>query len=158
MFVAPADGTFLEISKYLYNKSCALVGSSAQLLNHSYGSDIDSHDVVVRVNDAPIRGYEKYVGRRTADVIFTSAGQAMNRCPNTVHNRTIIVKGWYLAPLAGVEDCKERFSLPVYSISPYLTAFTIDMLTEYELKCFNDNSISKPTSGLYAIVFCLNFC
>ncbi|XP_062512374.1 uncharacterized protein LOC134188187 [Corticium candelabrum] len=73
VYVALADDRFAQISKYLYNKSCALVGSSSLLLNRSYGSDIDSRDLVVRINDAPIRGYENYVKSRTADVIFISA-------------------------------------------------------------------------------------
>ncbi|XP_062506392.1 uncharacterized protein LOC134182965 [Corticium candelabrum] len=163
VYVALADDTFAQISKYLYNKSCALVGSSSLLLNRSYGSDIDSRDLVVRINDAPIRGYEKYVGSRIADVIFTSAGRAMSRCPRTVNNRTVnnrtlIVRCWHRYNRAGVKDCKKRFSLPVYSISPYLTSFTKDVLKEYKLKRFKDKRYSAPTSGVYATVFCLNFC
>ena len=92
VYVALADDTFAQIGKYLYNKSCALVGSSSMLLNRSYESGIDSRDLVIRINDAPIRGYEKYVGNRTADVIITSAGSAMSRCPRTVSNRTLIVR------------------------------------------------------------------
>ncbi|XP_062507309.1 uncharacterized protein LOC134183728 [Corticium candelabrum] len=158
VYVALADDTFAQISKYLYNKSCALVGSSSLLLNRSYGSDIDSRDLVVRINDAPIRGYEKYVGSRIADVIITSAGRAMSRCPSTVNNRTLIVRCWYGYNPAEVKDCKKRFSLPVYSISPYLTSFTKDVLKEYKLKRFKDKRYSAPTSGVYATVFCLNFC
>mmetsp|Transcript_22773 Transcript_22773/g.63242 ORF Transcript_22773/g.63242 Transcript_22773/m.63242 type:complete len:336 (-) Transcript_22773:338-1345(-) len=44
--------------------SCALVGNSASLVQYQFGNEIDSHDVVLRFNDAPTRGYEEHVGRR----------------------------------------------------------------------------------------------
>jgi hypothetical protein len=48
-------------------KSCAVVGSSGNLLvGAPRGALIDGHDAVFRVNHAPTRGYEEYVGRRTA--------------------------------------------------------------------------------------------
>ncbi len=46
--------------------SCAVVGSSGNLLvGTPRGALIDRHDAVFRVNYAPTRGYENYVGRRT---------------------------------------------------------------------------------------------
>jgi len=44
-----------------FKRSCAIVGSSAHLLNASLGKDIDDlHEVVIRVNGAP-GGYGKHV-------------------------------------------------------------------------------------------------
>jgi len=45
--------------------SCAVVGSSAALLARRLGSEIDSHALVIRANQAPLRGYEAHVGTRT---------------------------------------------------------------------------------------------
>lgn len=45
--------------------SCALVSSSGHLLGSGAGKDIDAHDCVIRMNNAPVRGYEKDVGIRT---------------------------------------------------------------------------------------------
>ena len=43
--------------------SCAVVGSSGSLLlGQPRGALIDQHDAVFRVNYAPTRGYEEYVG------------------------------------------------------------------------------------------------
>jgi len=45
--------------------SCAVVGSSGRLRNASYGTEIDEHEAVFRMNDAPTVGYGAAVGRRT---------------------------------------------------------------------------------------------
>jgi hypothetical protein len=44
---------------------CAVVGNSGHLLRTAYGAEIDAHDVVMRINQAPTHSYEKHVGRRT---------------------------------------------------------------------------------------------
>jgi hypothetical protein len=47
-------------------KSCAVVGSSSNLIGSNYGSFIDSHDVVFRINDAPVEErYAKDIGSKT---------------------------------------------------------------------------------------------
>ena len=47
----------------------AVVGNSDKLLKKNYGGFIDSHDIVIRMNEAPTKGYEKYVGSKT-DIRF----------------------------------------------------------------------------------------
>ncbi|KAI5628359.1 ST3 beta-galactoside alpha-2,3-sialyltransferase 3b isoform X2, partial [Silurus asotus] len=46
-------------------KRCIIVGNGGILFNKSLGSKIDEYDVVVRLNEAPVRGYEKDVGTKT---------------------------------------------------------------------------------------------
>mmetsp|Transcript_32183 Transcript_32183/g.91312 ORF Transcript_32183/g.91312 Transcript_32183/m.91312 type:complete len:486 (+) Transcript_32183:128-1585(+) len=46
-------------------KDCAVVGSGGSLTGAKQGKDIDRHDVVLRVNEAPVAGYERDVGRST---------------------------------------------------------------------------------------------
>ncbi|XP_033629133.1 alpha-N-acetyl-neuraminyl-2,3-beta-galactosyl-1,3-N-acetyl-galactosaminide alpha-2,6-sialyltransferase-like isoform X2 [Asterias rubens] len=46
-------------------KDCAYVTSSGRLLHSNAGQEIDSHDCVIRMNDAPVIGYETDVGSRT---------------------------------------------------------------------------------------------
>ncbi|XP_041826564.1 alpha-N-acetyl-neuraminyl-2,3-beta-galactosyl-1,3-N-acetyl-galactosaminide alpha-2,6-sialyltransferase isoform X2 [Melanotaenia boesemani] len=45
---------------------CALVSSSGQMLGASAGEEIDKTGCVIRMNNAPTRGYEKDVGSRTS--------------------------------------------------------------------------------------------
>uniref|UniRef100_A0A061RCQ4 Cmp-n-acetylneuraminate-beta-galactosamide-alpha--sialyltransferase 2 n=1 Tax=Tetraselmis sp. GSL018 TaxID=582737 RepID=A0A061RCQ4_9CHLO len=45
--------------------TCALVGNSGTLRDAGFGGEIDAHDAVVRINYAPVKGYESDVGSRT---------------------------------------------------------------------------------------------
>lgn len=42
------------------------MSSSGQLLGRNAGKEIDANDCVIRMNDAPVNGYEKDVGTRTS--------------------------------------------------------------------------------------------
>ncbi|XP_034386568.1 ST3 beta-galactoside alpha-2,3-sialyltransferase 3a isoform X2 [Cyclopterus lumpus] len=46
-------------------KTCIVVGNGGILANRSLGPRIDEFDVVVRLNEAPVRGFERDVGSKT---------------------------------------------------------------------------------------------
>eukprot|EP00238_Polyblepharides_amylifera_P000825 CAMPEP_0196571504 /NCGR_PEP_ID=MMETSP1081-20130531/1666_1 /TAXON_ID=36882 /ORGANISM="Pyramimonas amylifera, Strain CCMP720" /LENGTH=537 /DNA_ID=CAMNT_0041888475 /DNA_START=37 /DNA_END=1650 /DNA_ORIENTATION=- len=46
--------------------SCAIVGNSGVLSLSKYGKQIDAHDIVFRLNQAPTKGYESVVGAKTS--------------------------------------------------------------------------------------------
>lgn len=43
----------------------AIIGNSGSILKKQYGSLIDSHETIVRFNEAPTFGFQKHVGSRT---------------------------------------------------------------------------------------------
>lgn len=47
-------------------KSCAVVGNSGILLKSDHGKLIDSHEIVIRLNNARTVGYERNVGAKTS--------------------------------------------------------------------------------------------
>ncbi|XP_026881048.2 alpha-N-acetylgalactosaminide alpha-2,6-sialyltransferase 5b [Electrophorus electricus] len=51
---------------HMHCNICTLVTSSGQLTGSQCGAEIDRAECVIRMNDAPIRGYEQDVGRRTS--------------------------------------------------------------------------------------------
>lgn len=46
-------------------RSCAVVGNSGLLLNANYGEQIDSHETVIRLNNAEVYQHSKHVGSKT---------------------------------------------------------------------------------------------
>ncbi|GAA6089330.1 ST3 beta-galactoside alpha-2,3-sialyltransferase 3b isoform X1 [Tachysurus ichikawai] len=46
-------------------KRCIVVGNGGILANKSLGSRIDEYDIVVRLNQAPVKGYTRDVGTKT---------------------------------------------------------------------------------------------
>jgi hypothetical protein len=65
-----SEQEFVEfLRSELHGRSVAIVGSSPRLLESENGDLIDSHDVVIRFNDARIAGLDRHAGCRT-DIRF----------------------------------------------------------------------------------------
>jgi hypothetical protein len=45
--------------------TCAVVGNGGSLLLYELGASVDAHDVVIRLNGGPTKGFERHVGRKT---------------------------------------------------------------------------------------------
>ena len=58
-----------EVKKRFYGKTVAIVGSAPSCIENNAGF-IDGHDLVVRINNYKIDGYENRVGNRT-DVFYS---------------------------------------------------------------------------------------
>ena len=65
------------------HNSCAIVGSSGSLMRNTYGAIIDKHDMVIRANFPPLKGYEAHVGSKTNLMVVASmsAESMMEMCP-----------------------------------------------------------------------------
>ncbi|XP_022635515.1 sialyltransferase-like protein 1 isoform X2 [Vigna radiata var. radiata] len=62
-------------------RTCAVVGNSGDLLKTTFGKEIDSHDAVIRDNEAPVNEeYAKYVGLKR-DFRLVVRGAARNMVP-----------------------------------------------------------------------------
>ena len=55
----------IEAFSQLNFSSCAVLGNGGTLKTTKYGKSIDSHEVVFRANQAPVKGYESQVGSKT---------------------------------------------------------------------------------------------
>ena len=60
-------------SPRLRYSSCAVVGNSGSLLRHRHGADIDAHDAQLRLNQAPLAGFEPRVGSKTTMRLLNAA-------------------------------------------------------------------------------------
>ncbi|XP_037537937.1 ST3 beta-galactoside alpha-2,3-sialyltransferase 3b [Nematolebias whitei] len=59
-------------------KRCIIVGNGGILFNKSLGTRIDDYDVVVRLNEAPVKGYSRDVGTKTTLRITYPEGAIQN--------------------------------------------------------------------------------
>ena len=61
-----ADGCIPEMDFTRRGKTCAVVGNGGvNMRDQNQGYGIDGADIVIRFNDGPTSGFEKYVGRKT---------------------------------------------------------------------------------------------
>ncbi|CAA2978224.1 sialyltransferase 1 [Olea europaea subsp. europaea] len=75
-------------------RTCAVVGNSGDLLKTEFGKEIDSHDAVIRDNEAPVNEkYSKYVGLKR-DFRLVVRGAARNMIPilNGSDDEVLIIK------------------------------------------------------------------
>ncbi|PIK62375.1 hypothetical protein BSL78_00694 [Apostichopus japonicus] len=75
-------------------KKCAVIGNSGILLESKCGSIIDSYDLVIRANMAPVRGYESDVGNKTDlmlvnDEMLGNLDTVLSSGPQTEREREI---------------------------------------------------------------------
>ncbi|XP_029571394.1 CMP-N-acetylneuraminate-beta-galactosamide-alpha-2,3-sialyltransferase 4 isoform X3 [Salmo trutta] len=69
-------------------RTCAVIGNGFAIKNSSLGGIINEYDVVIRLNDAPVRGYEDDVGNKTTMRLFypesASYNPSMHNDPDTL--------------------------------------------------------------------------
>ncbi|XP_008279920.1 CMP-N-acetylneuraminate-beta-galactosamide-alpha-2,3-sialyltransferase 4 isoform X2 [Stegastes partitus] len=59
-------------------RTCVVIGNGFAIKNSSLGSIINKYDVVIRLNDAPVRGYEEDVGNKTTMRFFYPESASYN--------------------------------------------------------------------------------
>lgn len=67
-----------ELSRHAC-KRCVVVGNGFVLSNSSLGKEIDKHDIIIRMNEAPVTGYEQDVGSRTSLRLFYPESSGLER-------------------------------------------------------------------------------
>ena len=151
--------------------TCALVGSSYSLKKKKYGAEIDAHDVVVRINDPPVKGYESHVGRRPADIsIFNmELSRLRKKCARPSHSRSLLVQcsfAWNQPKdrkkLSSNAQCVDvtwkKFGVKTFIMSKYMFSIA-DRALEYERVRKSTKSVQlKPSCGLRSIIFLLHLC
>ena len=145
--------------------TCSLVGSSGNLKNHAHGKVIDENEVIIRLNNQPIRGYEKYVGTRPADIMILN--DHTNCFRNTSHP-TLYIRSTD-SPLREnaviIKKCQSNRIVPLYSLSKYvqhqaqimLKAYAVRYNIQREVVGTKGNYI-HATSGFKALVFSMMIC
>ncbi|XP_071881377.1 CMP-N-acetylneuraminate-beta-galactosamide-alpha-2,3-sialyltransferase 4 isoform X1 [Anas platyrhynchos] len=74
----------------LWCQRCIVVGNGHSIHGQRFGNLIDSHHVIIRLNDAPVREYKKDVGERTSIRLFFPESALPNPLENN-DNDTLMV-------------------------------------------------------------------
>ena len=70
------------------NKSIIIIGNGQSILNNEFQDKIDAFDIVVRINNYKIKGYEHFLGAKT-DVWFNGANSKLI-LPESIPNKIIV--------------------------------------------------------------------
>ncbi|ADK63778.1 m138L [Myxoma virus] len=155
----------------LYDKRCIVVGNSYNLHNRSLGRIIDSYDVVIRLNDAPTRAFERDVGTRTTIRMFypeSAQSNPVNENTNTTLFVMVPFKSDDLYWLYNVIANNARISLSnfwkkpprVWSVRPSFVRVLHPKYTyEAALRIQSvSGSLRVPTMGMITLVTALHMC
>ncbi|CAL8351285.1 unnamed protein product [Lota lota] len=156
-------------------RTCVVVGNGFSIKNTSLGGVIDKHNVVIRLNDAPVRGYEEDVGRKTTMRFFYPESATNNpdlhNNPDTlmvmvpfkqqdlywlksiVNNEKRVREGfWKPPPLIWLGDVSK-----LRVLDPYYFHETANRLLKIPLPSKKETTV-HPTTGMLAIFVALNYC
>ncbi|CAB1316696.1 unnamed protein product, partial [Coregonus sp. 'balchen'] len=148
-------------------KTCMVVGNGFAIKNTSLGSAINKYDIVIRLNDAPVRGYETDVGNKTTMRLFYPESASYNP---SIHNDpdTLMVlvpfKQQDVRWLKEILYNEKRIWLGKTSniriLDPYFLQQTASRLLHLPLNTPpKTNQIpAHPTTGILAIYVALNYC
>ncbi|XP_068016761.1 type 2 lactosamine alpha-2,3-sialyltransferase isoform X2 [Melanerpes formicivorus] len=156
-------------------RRCVVVGNGGVLRNKTLGEKIDSYDVIIRMNNGPVIGYEEDVGRRTTfrlsypESIFSDP---IHYDPNT----TVVVivfkprdLKWLWEILSGQKISAKGFwkkpalnmiykSSQIRILDPSITRKTAYEWLHFPTRFPKKEKPKHPTTGLIAITLAFHMC
>uniref|UniRef100_A0A8D0BDP8 Type 2 lactosamine alpha-2,3-sialyltransferase n=2 Tax=Salvator merianae TaxID=96440 RepID=A0A8D0BDP8_SALMN len=157
-------------------KRCVVVGNGGVLRNKSLGERIDSYDVVIRMNNGPVVGYEDDVGRRTTFRLFypeSVFSDPVHYDPNTTAVLVVFKPHdirWLWDLLSGQHSIrtyafwKKPAMHLIYKphqiriLDPAITKKTAYDLLHLPTRFPKQVRPKHPTTGLIAIAFAFHIC
>lgn len=159
-------------------RTCAVVGNSGIMLNQSQGALIDSHDMVMRLNNARITGFEQHVGSKTT-LSFVNSNilhdcERRNNCfchPYGIHVPLIM----YICQVVHFMDvtvCGAKHQAPIIITDARFDTLCAQIVKYYSLKMFVETSGRQPeewsnahegtlfhySSGMQAVLLAVGIC
>ncbi|XP_063798035.1 CMP-N-acetylneuraminate-beta-galactosamide-alpha-2,3-sialyltransferase 4-like isoform X2 [Pseudophryne corroboree] len=155
-------------------RRCVVVGNGYQMANSGLGEKIDEHDVVIRLNNAPVHEYQKDVGNKTTFRLFYPESahfdQKLDNNPDTLNvlvpfktadilwiqnllkNESMIKNSFWKAPPLNWEVQPENVRI----FNPYFVEVAARDILGYNRRIRRISVV--PTTGLIAITFAIHFC
>lgn len=152
-------------------KTCAVVGNSGVVLLRENGAEIDAHDAVFRINMAPVRGFEHYVGKKTTFNVVNSHNvrellQGLRHWTGSIDGgESQLVMFETASHFARYHLCQpllKKFPQanplllnPIFSNRAHRVWVQLKYLLEQKE---NSQYNRKPMSGFFSTFFALNIC
>lgn len=165
-------------SKY---SSCAVVGNSGILLTKEFGDLIDSHEAVIRLNNARVQPYQKNVGSKTSisfvnsNILQLCARREDCYCHPYGTNIPIVMYMCQPAQFLDYIVCNSSHKSPLIVTDPRFDVICGRIVKYYSLKRFVDcdngsnktleqwnsaheGSLFHYSSGMQAVMMALGIC
>ncbi|KAL7984052.1 hypothetical protein Chor_002622 [Crotalus horridus] len=142
-------------------RRCAVVGNSGNLRQSQYGQQIDAHDLVFRMNKAPIKGFELDVGSKTTHhFVYPESYRELGETVNMILIPfKILDLRWVISALTN--GTIDHTYIPV----PRKIKANKDKIMVYHpsfIKYVYDNWLQHhgryPSTGFLSIIFALHLC
>ncbi|KAG7478639.1 CMP-N-acetylneuraminate-beta-galactosamide-alpha-2,3-sialyltransferase 4 isoform X1 [Solea senegalensis] len=157
-------------------RTCAVIGNGFAIKNSSLGSVINKYDVVIRLNNAPVKDYEEDVGNKTTMRFFypesASYDPGLHNEPDTLmvlvpfkqqdlrwlkeilYNEKRVRKGfWKPPPQMWLGDFGK-----IRVLDPHFLQKTAEDLLQIPLYPKGKQMPVHPTTGILAVFVALNYC
>lgn len=159
-------------------ESCAVVGNSGILLNSNYGELIDSHEMVIRLNNARIERFEKHVGSKTSlsfvnsNILHLCARREGCFCHPYGGNVPVIMYICQPMHFLDYTRCNGSHKAPLIVTDPRFDMLCARIVKYYSLKLFveekgksleewgssHEGSLFHYSSGMQAVMLALGVC
>ncbi|CAL5426324.1 unnamed protein product [Camellia sinensis] len=158
--------------------SCAVVGNSGILLKNEYGELIDSHELVIRLNNARTGGFERNVGSKTSisfvnsNILHLCARRQGCFCHPYGENVPMVIYTCQLSHFLDYTLCNSSHKAPLVITDSRFDVLCSRIVKYYSLKRFVEES-NKPleqwssahdglmfhySSGMQAVMLALGIC
>ncbi|XP_023700601.1 CMP-N-acetylneuraminate-beta-galactosamide-alpha-2,3-sialyltransferase 4-like isoform X3 [Paramormyrops kingsleyae] len=159
-------------------RTCVVVGNGFTVKNSSLGGAINKYDVVIRLNNGPVRGYEEDVGNKTTIRFFypesASPDPSVDNEPDTVMVLVPFKKEdilWLKGILYDEKRVQKGFWKPppqfwfgkasqIRILDPFFLRSTAKHLLDIPLSVDPKSKQNPvhPTTGILAVFVALNYC
>ncbi|XP_058088602.1 beta-1,6-galactosyltransferase GALT29A-like [Magnolia sinica] len=174
----PLDEHYGFVDHGRFYASCAVIGNSGILLKSEYGDLIDSHEIVIRLNNARTDGFQQHVGSKTnisfvnSNILHLCSRRKGCFCHPYGENIAIVMYICQAVHLMDYMLCSASHKAPLLITDARFDVLCTRIVKYYSLKRFveetrkgpkewgaaHDGSLFHYSSGMQAVMLALGIC